>query len=87
MALHLVLQFISVVSIFDETFSLFDIVKTIIFIIAADRVYWADADLSTISSCRLDGTDRRLVIEEPGAMLVGVDISPPYLYYVGRNKQ
>ncbi|CAG2231894.1 LRP4 [Mytilus edulis] len=53
----------------------------------ADRVYWADADLSTISSCRLDGTDRKLVIEEPGAMLVGVDISPPYLYYVGRNKQ
>lgn len=50
-------------------------------------MYWADADLSTISSCRLDGTDRKLVIEEPGAMLVGVDISPPYLYYVGRNKQ
>lgn len=59
----------------------------IVFDYSSERVYWADADLSRIESVKLDGSDRRILVVEPGAALVGLDISPPYLYYVGRNKQ
>ena len=52
-----------------------------------NRIYWADADLSIIESVDLTGNERKTVIAEVGAGLVGLDISPPYLYYVGRNKQ
>ena len=52
-----------------------------------NRIYWADADLSIIESVNLTGKERKIVIAEVGAGLVGLDISPPYLYYVGRNKQ
>jgi hypothetical protein len=52
-----------------------------------NRIYWADADLSIIESVNLTGKERKRVIVEVGAGLVGLDISPPYLYYVGQNKQ
>ena len=52
-----------------------------------NRIYWADAVLSIIESVDLTGKQRKTVIAEAGAGLVGLDISPPYLYYVGRNKQ
>jgi len=55
--------------------------------IIENRIYWADADLSIIESVDLTGNGRIPVIAEAGAGLVGLDISPPYLYYVGRNKQ
>ena len=55
--------------------------------IIENRIYWADADLSIIESVDLVGNGRSSVIAEAGAGLVGLDISPPYLYYVGRNKQ
>jgi len=55
--------------------------------IIENRIYWADAYLSKIESVNMDGNERKTVIAEAGAGLVGLDISPPYLYYVGRNKQ
>lgn len=55
--------------------------------LSANTLFWADAGLSKIFSVDFNGNGRKTIVEEPNAGIVGLDISPPYLFYVGRNKQ
>lgn len=52
-----------------------------------ERLYWTDGDLQTVESCKLDGSDRRIIIEKVSANPYGIAIFQDNLFWSDWHSQ